>query len=80
MQNELQPDTQLLWSKSSALDIVVNVAHTLFSILDSEYAEHMSDTIKQVNENESYLSKLSKKSSINCWFNIKYYTSESSNI
>ena len=44
----------------SALNIVGNVANSLFGILDSEYADHISDTIQKVKENESHLLNLFK--------------------
>lgn len=60
MESELQLDNQLLRSKRGALDIVGNVAHSLFGVLDAEYAKEMSETIQKVKENESYLLTLLK--------------------
>lgn len=60
MEDDLQLENQLLRSKRGALNIVGNVANSLFGILDSEYADHISDTIQKVKENESHLLNLFK--------------------
>ena len=63
LENELQLDNQLLYrgrNKRGALDIVGNIGHSLFGLLDSEYAKEMSNTILQVKENESFLLTLLK--------------------
>lgn len=60
MENDLQLENQLLRSKRGALNIVGNIANSLFGILDSEYANHISNTIQQVEQNESYLLALLK--------------------
>ena len=63
LEAELRLDNGLLQrnrSKRGAFDLVGNVAHSLFGVLDSEYANEMSNTILQVKENESFLLKLLK--------------------
>ncbi|GBP97211.1 hypothetical protein EVAR_67636_1 [Eumeta japonica] len=47
-------------SRRGALDIVGNVAHALFGVLDSEYAKQMAQTIVNVKQNEDYLLLLLK--------------------
>ncbi|GBP11198.1 hypothetical protein EVAR_71236_1, partial [Eumeta japonica] len=46
MEDDLQLENQLLRNKRGALDIVGNVAHSLFGILDSEYGDEISN-VKQ---------------------------------
>lgn len=41
--------------KIAAIDLVGNIAHSLFEVLDSEYAKNMAYTISQVNGNEDHL-------------------------
>ncbi|GBP97496.1 hypothetical protein EVAR_63665_1 [Eumeta japonica] len=47
-------------SRIGALDIVGNVAHALFGVLDSEYAKQMAQTIVNVKQNEDDLLLLLK--------------------
>lgn len=44
--------------KRGAINVVGNVANSLFGILDSNYAEQMSNTINAVRENENHLKQL----------------------
>lgn len=60
LEQELQLENRLLRTKRGALDIVGNVAHSLFGVLDAEYANQMSQTILKIKDNESYLLKLLK--------------------
>lgn len=44
--------------KRGAIDLVGNIAHSLFGVLDSKYAQDMANTIAQVKENEAHLISL----------------------
>lgn len=60
---ELTMDSTLLSGrihKRAAIDLVGNIAHSLFGVLDSKYAEDMAQTISQVKENEAHLLNLLK--------------------
>lgn len=46
--------------KRGAVNILGNIANSLFGILDSEYAQQMSITIDSVKENENHLQRLLK--------------------
>ena len=52
MENELLEYKRI---KRAPLDIVGNIANSLFGVLDSQYAKDMADTIKKVKRNENYL-------------------------
>lgn len=63
LQAELQEDNILLGTRRTrrgAIDIVGNIANSLFGVLDSKYAEQMSETIDAVNKNENHLLALIK--------------------
>lgn len=45
-------------TKRGAINVVGNIANSLFGILDSNYAEQMSNTINAVNDNENHLKQL----------------------
>lgn len=75
IETDLRVDNKLLYKarpKRGALDIVGNVAHSLFGVLDSEYAEKMSTTITTLKENDEYMLHLIKDhtSVINSTLNI----------
>lgn len=59
-------------TKRGALDIVGNVANSLFGVLDSNYASKMSDTIDILRKNDAHLEMLFKNqtSLINSTINI----------
>lgn len=60
------------------IDLVGNSAHSLFGVLDSEYADQMSRTVDQVRDNEANLLKLLKNqiSVLDATINImKHYVS-----
>lgn len=59
--NELNMSSTLLSGrryKRGAIDLVGNIAHSLFGVLDSKYAQDMANTIAQVKENEAHLISL----------------------
>ncbi|XP_037929674.1 uncharacterized protein LOC119664210 [Teleopsis dalmanni] len=61
VRDELLQDQTLLYksrNKRAAINIVGNIAHTLFGVLDSDYAESMSDTINQLNSRDDYAMQL----------------------
>lgn len=63
IESDLSLDNRLLDKsrpKRGAIDFVGNVAHSLFGVLDSEYADKMSSTIAQLQEDDSFMLKLIK--------------------
>lgn len=46
--------------RRSPLDIIGNIANSLFGVLDSEYANHMSDVIRNLDDNQQHLLDLLK--------------------
>lgn len=44
--------------KRGAINLIGNVANSLFGVLDSDYAERLSQTIDEIKNNENYLLKL----------------------
>lgn len=59
---ELQTNERLLKRRKTrgAIDVVGNIANKLFGVLDSEYAENMSQTINELKANDGILLKLIK--------------------
>ena len=59
---ELQTNDKLLRRRKTrgAIDVVGNIANKLFGVLDSEYAENMSQTINELKTNDGMLLKLIK--------------------
>ncbi|XP_037930524.1 uncharacterized protein LOC119665350, partial [Teleopsis dalmanni] len=60
---ELRTETKVMTrhrSARGAINIVGNIANKLFGVLDSEYAETISKTLTQINNNEDVLSKMIK--------------------
>lgn len=64
---ELNQDNELLTSKHTgsrsrrgAINLVGNIANSLFGVLDSQYAEDMSKNIAQIKTNEDYMMKMLK--------------------
>lgn len=60
---DLNLDNRLLYksrNKRGAVDLIGNIAHSLFGILDSDYAEKMSSTITNLQENDSFMLRLLK--------------------
>lgn len=53
-------DNGVLPTKRCAFNIVGNIANSLFGVLDSEYAQQMTNTIESVKENEDHLHNLLK--------------------
>lgn len=75
VETDLNLDNRLLYKsrqKRGAIDFVGNIAHSLFGILDSEYAEKMSSTITNLQEDDTFMLKLLKDqtSVINSTMNI----------
>ncbi|XP_055920727.1 uncharacterized protein LOC129952226 [Eupeodes corollae] len=63
MKISLQGDTNLISrhrSTRAAIYVVGNIAHTLFGLLDSDYAEELSKTIDHINNNEPLLLSMLK--------------------
>lgn len=44
--------------RRGAINLVGNIANSLFGVLDSHYAEHMSNTINAINKDETHLHQL----------------------
>uniref|UniRef100_A0A1A9V6Z8 Uncharacterized protein n=1 Tax=Glossina austeni TaxID=7395 RepID=A0A1A9V6Z8_GLOAU len=61
METDLDLDNRLLHrsrKKTGAIDFIGNVAHSLFGVLDSEYAKKMSTKITKLQESDSFILKL----------------------
>lgn len=58
--NELLTLPQKGRTKRGAINLIGNLANTLFGVLDSEYANEMAITISKVEQNEMHLSELLK--------------------